>query len=124
MYNAKRRRQRERQKKKSVGVIGEKKNILCTCSTLFCTFLCRRCCNVKLPSFTSYGENLVCGYNKICCLYCCSLFFSFFSLPPPPVYHIVLPTKFVSFVDWVTCILNWYPFGAGGRADGHVTTSH
>ena len=51
-------------------------------------------------------------------------FFSFFSLPPPPVYHIVLPTKFVSFVEWVTCILNWYPFGAGGREDGHVTTSH
>ena len=25
---------------------------LCTCSTLFCTFLCCRCCNVKLFSYT------------------------------------------------------------------------
>ena len=49
-------------------------------------------------------------------------FFFFFSLPPPPVYHIVLPTKFVSFVDWVTCILHWYHFGAGGRADGRTVT--
>ena len=49
----------ENGKKKSVGVIGEKKNILSTCRTLFCTFLCRCCSNVKLPSSTSYGENVI-----------------------------------------------------------------
>ena len=27
-------------------------------------------------------------------------------------------------VDWVTCMLHWYPFGADGRAYGLLTTSH
>ena len=35
-----------------------------TCSTLFCTFLCRCCRNVKLPSYTFYGENVVCVPKK------------------------------------------------------------
>ena len=48
----KRGRQRERQKRQA-------KQQLCTCITLFCTFLCRCCTtyNVKLPNFTSFVED-------------------------------------------------------------------
>ena len=28
---------------------------LCTCITLFCTFLCRHCTSVKMPDFTLFG---------------------------------------------------------------------
>ena len=37
----------------------KKKNNFARHSTLFCTFLCRCCCNVKLPSNTFCGENVV-----------------------------------------------------------------
>ena len=67
-----------------------KKDILCTCCTLFCTFLCRYCCNVKLTSSTSYGENVVCGHKKICCLYCWSLFFFLFFFRCPLLPCIIL----------------------------------
>ena len=53
-----------------------------TCSTLFCTFLCRCCRNVKLPSYTFYGENVVCVPKKILLLCSCSLFFSLHSFSP------------------------------------------
>ena len=42
-----------------------KKKHLCICSTLFGTLPCRCCCNVKLPSYTFYGENVVCARKKI-----------------------------------------------------------
>ena len=49
---------------------------LCTCSTLFCTFLCSCCCSVKLPSYTFYEGNVVCAPKKIFCLYSFSLIFT------------------------------------------------
>ena len=48
------------------------------CSTLFCTFFCRCCRNVKLPSYTFYGENVVCVPKKILLLV---FLFAFFFLP-------------------------------------------
>ena len=86
---------------------------LCTCSTLFCTFLCRCCCNVKLPSYTFYGENVECARKKFAACVLVRLFFFVFhyrSFSPclplsflifsPPLYnfHLFLPTKFVSSV--------------------------
>ena len=62
-----------------------KKEQLCTCSTLFCTldFLCRCCWNVKLPSYTFYGEIVVCAHQKkFVGLYSCSLFFHCSSFSP------------------------------------------
>ena len=52
---------------------------LCTCSTLFCTFLCCHCCNVKLFSYT-----LTILWRK-CCMFSPQnlllvLLFTFFSL--------------------------------------------
>ena len=47
-------------------------------STLFSTFLCHSCHNVKLLSNTFYGENVVCRHKKFClhcCLCSCSLLF-------------------------------------------------
>ena len=55
----------------------QQKKQLCTCSTLFCTFLCHCCRNVKFTSYTFYGENVVCAHKKFCCLCSCSLFFHF-----------------------------------------------
>ena len=88
-------------KKKSVGVIGEKKNILCTCRTLFCTFLCRCCSNVKLSSSTSYGENVVVACVAVRLFFHCPSFLPClfrFLIFSPPVSHVALPTKFVSSV--------------------------
>ena len=42
-----------------------KKKHVCICSTLLGTLPCRCCCNVKLPSYTFYGENVVCARKKI-----------------------------------------------------------
>ena len=65
--NAKWRRQGERPKKKPQQF-----------STLFSTFLCHSCHNVKLLCNTFYGENVVCPHKKFClhcCLCSCSLLF-------------------------------------------------
>ena len=51
-----------------------------TCSTLFCTFLCRCCRNVKLLSFME--KMLYVFLKKFCCLCSCSLFFSLHSFSP------------------------------------------
>ena len=48
-----------------------------TCSTLFCTFFCRCCRNVKLPSYTFYGESVVCVPKKILLLVFLFAFFHF-----------------------------------------------
>ena len=53
-----------------------------TCSTLFCTFLCRCCRNVKLPSYTFHGENVVCVPKKILLLVFLFAFFSLHSFSP------------------------------------------
>ena len=56
-----------KQKQKPVGVTWQKKKKkhLCICSTLFGTLPRRCCCNVKLPSYTFFGENVVCARKKI-----------------------------------------------------------
>ena len=88
----------------------------------FCTFLCRCCCNVKLPSWTFQEGNasyvLTHTKKKNCCLCPCSRFNFSFSLssfycrsfsrcwplafpifsPPLQNFNVFLPTKFVSFV--------------------------
>ena len=51
-------------------------------STLFCAFLCRCRCNVKLPSYTFYGEKVVGAHKNFCCLCSRSLFFFFFFTAP------------------------------------------
>ena len=79
--DAKRLRKRERQKKKkkSKGLISKKKATTShVLHTFFFTFLCRCCCNVKLPSYTFYGENVVRAHKKHLLL----VFpFAFFSTP-------------------------------------------
>ena len=64
--DAKRLQKRERQKKKkSKGLISKKKTTTShVLHTFFFTFLCRCGCNVKLPSNTFYGENVVCAHKK------------------------------------------------------------
>ena len=56
----------------------QQKKQLCTCSTLFCTFLCHCCRNVKFTSYTFYGENVVCAHKNF--VACVPVRF-FFSLP-------------------------------------------
>ena len=84
-------------------------------TTFFVHFLCRCCRNVKLPSYTFYGENHIC-LQKICCLRSCSLFFSLpliFTFCRPlafliltsskkNIHVVVLPTKFVFFVFYLS----------------------
>ena len=43
--------------------LGKKK--LCTCRTLFSTFLCLCCRNVEFPSYAIYGENVVCTQKNV-----------------------------------------------------------
>ena len=99
----------------------QKKQIICTCSTLFCTFHCRcflqmQCRFARLKRQTSslhiifYGGIVLCAHQKFWCLSSCSLLF--FSLPliftllaasishlsDRRYFHVFLPTKFVSFV--------------------------
>ena len=99
----------------------QKKQIICTCSTLFCTFHCRcflqmQCRFARLKCQTSslhiifYGAIVLCAHQKFWCLSSCSLLF--FSLPliftllaasishlsDRRYFHVFLPTKFVSFV--------------------------
>ena len=69
----KRRRQRKQQKK-TIGLINQKKK-LCTCSTLFCTFLCR--CFARRQRETSRNFLLTRFMREM--LYV--VLFSFFSLP-------------------------------------------
>ena len=84
----------------TIGLI-QQKNQLCTCGTLFCTFLCSCCSNVKLPSHTFYEENVVCAEKKLLLVFLFAHFHlaghQHFSLPLQN-FHVVLPTKFVSFV--------------------------
>ena len=42
----------------------EKNNNFARAAHFFFTFLCRCCCNVKLPSYTFYGENVVCAHKE------------------------------------------------------------
>ena len=99
----------------------QKKQIICTCSTLFCTFHCRCFLQMqyrfaRLKRQTSslhiifYGGIVLCAHQKFWCLSSCSLLF--FSLPliftllaasishlsDRRYFHVFLPTKFVSFV--------------------------
>ena len=75
---------------KSMDIISKKKQIICTCSTLFCTFHCRcflqmQCRFAGLNRQTSslhiifYGGIVLCAHQKFWCLSSCSLLF--FSLP-------------------------------------------
>ena len=58
-------------------VSGDAKKNLWPRNTIFCIFLCRCCCNVKLPSYTFYGGNVVCARkNFVACVPV-----RFFSLP-------------------------------------------
>ena len=58
-------RERQKKKKKSKGLISKKKTTTSNAlHTFFFTFLCRCGCNVKLPSNTFYGENVVCAHKK------------------------------------------------------------
>ena len=92
---------------------------------IFCTFLCRCCCNVKLPSWTFQEGNasyvLTHTYKKTAA--CVPVHVSFFSFslsffycrsfsrcwplaflifsPPLQNFHVFLPTKFVSFVFYL-----------------------
>ena len=80
--DAKRLRKRERQKKekKSKGLISKKKTTTShVLHTFLFTFLCRCCSNVKLPSYTFYGENVVCAHKKHLLLV---FLFAFFFSPP------------------------------------------
>ena len=106
---------------KSMDIISKKKQIICTCSTLFCTFHCRcflqmQCRFARLKRQTSslhvifYGGIVLCAHQKFWCLSSCSLLF--FSLPliftllaasishlsDRRYFHVFLPTKLVSFV--------------------------
>ena len=69
--NAKRRRQREQQKK-SIGVFSS-----ALFSYIFYDVVLHGY-NVKLPSYTSYEGSVVhvCAHQKFCCLCSCSLFFT------------------------------------------------
>ena len=89
-----------KQKQKPVGVTWQKKNKkkhLCICSTLFGTLPCRCCCNVKLPSYTLYGENVVCARKKFCCLCSCSLFFT------APHFCLTVRSQFLFHSGGVSC---------------------
>ena len=113
--NAKRRRERRRTVKKQHQVQLAKKQLY-TCSTLFCTFLCR--CFARLQRETSRNFLVTRCMEEMSYLF----LFTFFSLrrsfspcmhwwplafltfsPPLQIYHVVLPTKKVSFV-----VYPWY----------------
>ena len=71
----------------------------------FCTFLCRCCCNVKLPNWTAACVPVHVSFFSfsLSSIYCRSfsrcwpLAFLIFS-PPLQNFNVFLPTKFVSFV--------------------------
>ena len=58
----------------TIGPISKKQQQLCTCSTLFCTFLC--CCFAWLQHETSRNFLVKCFINKILCVF----LFTYFSL--------------------------------------------
>ena len=66
-------RRQRKQKKKTIGLISKKQ--LCTCSTLFCTFLCR--CFARLQRETSRNFLVTRFMEEM--LYV--VLFTFFSLP-------------------------------------------
>ena len=88
-----------KQKQKPVGVTWQKKKKkhLCICSTLFGTLPRRCCCNVKLPSYTLYGENVVCARKKFCCLCSCSLFFT------APHFCLTVRSQFLFHSGGISC---------------------
>ena len=71
--------------------------------------------NVRRPSYTSYIGNVVCAHHNFCCLCPWSLFFSLplivtslaarISHFLTAKFHVFLPTKFVSFVLYLTLYL-------------------
>ena len=71
---------KKKKEEKSKGLISKKKTTTShVLHTFFFTFLCRCCCNVKLPSYTFYGENVVCAHKKHLLLV---FLFAFFFSPP------------------------------------------
>ena len=71
--------------------------------------------DVRRPSYTSYIGNVVCAHHNFCCLCPWSLFFSLplivtslaarISHFLTAKFHVFLPTKFVSFVLYLTLYL-------------------
>ena len=71
--------------------------------------------NVRRPSYTSYIGNVVCARHNFCCLCPWSLFFSLPLIVTSLAarishfvtvnFHVFLPTKFVSFVLYLTLYL-------------------
>ena len=105
--------------KKNNSLISNKKQ-LCTCSTLFCQFLCRCFARPQRKTFQLHilwKTSVLCAHQRFCCLCSCSLFFfrcrsflpcqlllashqhfSFSNGWPIQNFHVVFPAKFVSFV--------------------------
>jgi len=102
--------QKQEQQKKLLGPIRKKKQ-LCTCSTLFCTFLC--CCFERLQHRTSWLHILL---RKCCMLVCGPVHFFFltaahfhsliFTLVAASISHFLTPTIIFScFSSIEICLL-------------------
>ena len=99
-------RDRNKDSKKKINRSDQKKKQLCTCSTLFCTFLC--CCFARLQHRTSWLHIL----QRKCCMFVCGRVHFFFSLPliftlvAASISHFLTPAiKFSCFSSNEICLL-------------------
>ena len=113
--NAKRRGLRTRTARKSIGLIGKKKHFTLAAHFFGHFFdVVLHDYNIKLRSYTSYVGNVVCAHQKLAA-YVSVRFFFFLSVPLiftllvarishllTANSHVLLPTKFVSFVFYLT----------------------
>ena len=93
--------------KKNNSLISNKKQ-LCTCSTLFCSILCRCFARPQRKTFQLHilwKTSVLCAHQRFCCLCSCSLFFcaaahfylASFSLPATSISHFLTAGRYKIF---------------------------